>query len=115
MKSLPHTQELLSIAERVMWFEAPANGLTDPIRFMAYLLTYGTADEIGVARRYVGAEDLCEVLENAPPGIFDERSWAYWNVVTGHYPVPPMPRRVFPGQSGQPFELSLSTRKSPHQ
>jgi hypothetical protein len=26
----------------------------------------------------------------------DERSWAYWNVVIGRYPVPPMPRRVIP-------------------
>jgi len=35
-------------------------------------------------------------LKHAPPGIIDERSWAYWNVVIGRYPTPPMPRRMIP-------------------
>ena len=45
---------------------------------------------------YVQMEDFRDALEHAPPGIMDERSWAYWNVVTGRYPVPPMPRRFIP-------------------
>lgn len=40
---------------------------------MAYLMTYGTAAEITVVRRHLGAEDIREALENAPPGIMDER------------------------------------------
>ena len=59
-------------------------------------MTYGTADEIAVVRRYLDLDDFREALEQAPPGIMDERSWAYWNVVTGRYPVPPMPKRVIP-------------------
>jgi hypothetical protein len=96
MKPLPCTSDLLAIAPRIVWFEPPEMALADPIRFLAYLMTYGTADEIAVVRRHVDEEDFREALENAPPGIIDERSWAYWNVMFGRYPVPPIPRRSFP-------------------
>ena len=56
----------------------------------------GTLDDIAVVRRYLDLEDFREALENAPPGIIDERSWAYWNVMTGRDPAPPMPRRIIP-------------------
>jgi hypothetical protein len=59
-------------------------------------MTYATAEEIAVVRRYVELDDFREALEHAPAGIMDERSWAYRNVLTGRYPVPPMPRRVIP-------------------
>jgi hypothetical protein len=49
-----------------------------------------------VVRRHVGLDDFREALEHAPPGIMDERSWAYWNAMTGCYPAPPMPRREIP-------------------
>jgi len=62
---------------------------------MAYLLTYGTPEEIAAVGRHLAPEDWRDAIEQAPPGILDERSWAYWNVMLGHYPVPPMPRRTF--------------------
>jgi hypothetical protein len=71
--------------------------LADPVRFLAYLMTYGTIRDIAVVRRHLALDDFPEALERAPPGIIDERSWAYWNVMTGRYPVPPMPRRAIPG------------------
>jgi hypothetical protein len=96
MKPLPLNAELLELAPHVIWFEPPERALAEPVRFLTYLMTYGTADEVAVARRYVDLGDFREALEHAPPGIMDARSWAYWNVVTGRYPVPPMPRRVIP-------------------
>jgi hypothetical protein len=96
MKPLPLNSDLMALVSHVIWFEPPERALADPIRFLAYLMTYGTADEIAVVRRYLDLDDFREALEQAPPGIMDERSWAYWNVVTGRYPVPPMPRRVIP-------------------
>ena len=59
-------------------------------------MTYGTLEDLAVIRRYVQLDDFREALEHAPSGIMDERSWAYWSVVTGRYPVPPMPRRAIP-------------------
>ena len=99
MKPLVANPDLLSLAPRIIWFESPERALTDPVRFLACLMTYGTLDDIAVARRYFTLEDFREALENAPPGIIDQRSWAYWHAMTGRYPPPPMPRRRIPGVS----------------
>jgi hypothetical protein len=96
MKPLPCNAELLNLAPRVIWFEPPERALADPVRFLTYVMTYGTLEELAVIRRYATMADFREALERAPPGIMDERSWAYWNVMTGRYPVPPMPRRIIP-------------------
>ena len=96
MKPLPYNADLLSLAPRVVWFEPPERALAEPARFLAYVMTYGTLQDVAVIRRYVRLDDFREALEHAPPGIMDERSWAYWNAMTGRYPVPPMPRRVIP-------------------
>jgi hypothetical protein len=96
VKPLPHSDDLLRLAPRVIWFEPPERALADPIRFLVYAMTYGTAEEIDVVRQYADVDDLREALEHAPPGIMDERSWAYWNAIVGRYPTPPMPRRQIP-------------------
>jgi len=96
MKPLPCNSDLLAVAPNVIWFEPAQKALADPIRFLAYLMTYGTIEDVAVVRRYLDLEDFREALDKAPPGIIDPRSWAYWNTVTGRLPVPPMPRRVIP-------------------
>jgi hypothetical protein len=96
MKPLPHNADLLGLAPRVIWFEPPEQALAEPVRFLAYVMTYGTLQDLAVIRRYLELDDFREALEHVPPGIMDERSWAYWNVMTGRYPVPPMPRRAIP-------------------
>jgi hypothetical protein len=96
LKPLPHNPDVLAVARRVIWFEPPEQAVADPVRFLAYLMTYGTMDDVAVARRYLDLDDFREALKHAPAGIIDERSWAYWHAVTGRYPAPPMPRRVIP-------------------
>jgi hypothetical protein len=96
MKPLPNNRDLLTLAPHIVWFEPAEQALSNSIRFLAYLMTYGTAEEIAVVQRYLDLDDFREALGQAPPGIIDERSWAYWNVMTGRYPAPPMPRRVIP-------------------
>ena len=49
--------------------------MANPVRFMAYLMTYGTLEDIKVVRRYLDLNDFREALEHAPPGIIDGRSW----------------------------------------
>jgi hypothetical protein len=39
-------------------------------------MTYATAEEIAVVRRYLELGDFREALDHAPAGIMDERSWA---------------------------------------
>ena len=96
MKPLPQNSDLLKVAPGVIWFESPERALANPIRFLTYLMTYGTADEVAIVMRYVSLEGFREALEQAPPGIFDERSWNYWHLKTGRHPPPPMPKRVIP-------------------
>ena len=94
MKSLPATPELLNVARRVVWFKEPEQALADSVHFLAHVMTYGTVEDLKALRGIVGEDELCEVLDNAPPGIFDARSWAYWNLKCGRRPAPPLPVRA---------------------
>lgn len=95
MKALPLTPELEAAARRVIWFEEPKQALADPVRFIAYAMTYRTHEDMKVVRSQLSDEDLIEALDHAAAGIFDRRSWAYWNLRLGRYPSPPMPQRRF--------------------
>jgi hypothetical protein len=96
MCNLPETAQILNVAERVVWFKPPRETLAQPIHFLAHVMTYGTLEDFQALQGYVGLEDFREALENAPPGIFDPRSWAFWNHKFGRYPAPPLPVRRFP-------------------
>jgi hypothetical protein len=95
MKPLPNTPELHAVAKRTVWFQSPEEALTDTLHFIAHVLTYGTHEDVKTLRRHLSDEELRDAIEHAPPGIFDPRSWAYWNLKLGRYPAPPMPRRHF--------------------
>ncbi len=96
MNALPLTIDVREVSRRVIWFEEPEKAVADPVRFVAYAMTYGTHADMSVVRRHLSDEDLREALNNAPPGIFDPRSWAYWNLKLGRYPAPPLPERKLP-------------------
>jgi hypothetical protein len=100
MRDLPLTPEIEAVAKRVVWFEPPQQAVADPIRFLAYAMTYGDHEDMSILRRHLSNADLQEALANAPAGIFDGRSWAYWNLMVGNYPAPPMPERSIPNSDG---------------
>jgi hypothetical protein len=93
MKPLPATSKLLAVAERVVWFKAPSEALADPVHFLAHVMTYGTVEDLRALQGLVGRLEFTETLEHAPPGIFDPRSWAYWNLKCGRVPASPLPVR----------------------
>jgi hypothetical protein len=95
MTPIPLTPEIEAVARRIVWFEEPARALEHPARFMAYAMTYATHEDMKIIRKYVADRDFVEALDEAPPGIIDKRSWAYWNLKMGRYPAPPMPTRSF--------------------
>ena len=95
MKPIPLNEETAAISAHVIWFESPSEALSDPVRFMAYAMTYAMHEQMRVLRRYVSDDDFREALDRAPPGIIDGRSWAYWNSKMGRYPPPPLPVRRF--------------------
>jgi hypothetical protein len=87
--------ETAAVARRIIWFDPPEKSLSDPVRLMAYAAAHATHEEMRVLRRYISDDDFRVALEQAPPGIIDPRSWAYWNSKLGRYPPPPMPIRRF--------------------
>ncbi len=93
MKHLKLTEELARVARRTVWFQAPEEAVADPVHFIAHVLTYGTHEDVDALRHYVSDKELAEAIRNAPPGIFDARSWTYWNLMIGRYPAPPLPER----------------------
>lgn len=91
--TLPDTPELLWVARRVVWFKEPAEALKDPAHFLAHVMTYGTVEDLQALEGQVGPEEFEQALDHAPPGVFDPRSWAYWNLKLGRVPAPPLPAR----------------------
>jgi hypothetical protein len=90
---IPLTAETAAIAKRVIWFEPPAQALADPVRFLAYAMTYARHEDLCALRCYVSDDDLRDALDRAPPGIMDGRSWAYWHSKLKTWPPPPLPQR----------------------
>ena len=95
MKPILLTPEFEEVSRHVIWFEEPEQSTADPVRFIAYAMTYGTHEDMKVVRKQFSDDELTEALDKAPPGIFDGRSWAYWNLKLDRYPAPPMPERSF--------------------
>jgi hypothetical protein len=93
MKPIPFTPETLTVARNIVWFESPEQALADPVRFMAYAMTYALPEDMRIIRQFVPDDEFREALDHAPPGIIDPRSWAYWNSKMGRYPPPPLPVR----------------------
>lgn len=97
MRPIPVTPQIADAARRILWFEEPEKALADPVRFMAYAMTYARHKDMQVIRQYVSDDEIRQALDAAPPGIIDPRSWAYWNLRMGRFPPPPLRQRTFDG------------------
>jgi len=96
MNPFQPTPELLEVAKRVVWFKKPQEALGDPIHFLAYAMKLGTAEDLlALDKAGINLAHFKEVLDNAPAGVFDERSWTYWNLRCGRRPIPALPVRIF--------------------
>lgn len=103
MRPIPLTPQIAEVARRIIWFEAPEKALANPIRFMAYAMTYARHKDMRIIRQYVSDDEIRQALDSAPPGIIDPRSWAYWNLRMGRFPPPPPPKRILtPAKSAHP-------------
>jgi hypothetical protein len=88
--------DLQMVAKRVVWFKKREDVLQDTRLFLAHVMTYGTLSDIMTTLHYFSESDFEAVLNNPPHGIFDPRSWTYWNVRYCREPVPALPKRSFP-------------------
>jgi hypothetical protein len=90
---LPLNAQTLELARRLVWFEPAEQALADPVRFLAYAFRFARSAEMAVLRTYLSDQDLQDALRDAPPGIIDARSWAYWHLMLDLEPAP-LPERV---------------------
>jgi hypothetical protein len=81
------------LAAKLIWWKDPDEAIADQRRFLAQAMTLANWDEMEFVRSVYGADALMAVLADAPPGVFDQRSWNYWHLVLGMPTVPPLPRR----------------------
>jgi hypothetical protein len=93
---MSYPDDLRAVAKRVVWFKTPEQALEYPKLFLAHVMTYGTLDDLVSAAKYYSEADFKAVLDDPPAGIFDRRSWNYWNLRYNRQPVPPLPRRMIP-------------------
>ena len=87
--------QLTQLARRLFWWKEPEEALADSNRFLAQVMTYGTWRDIVEAKTHFGEAAFREALRQAPPGVFDARSWTYWHHALDLLPVPPRPCRNF--------------------
>jgi hypothetical protein len=102
-----YPEDLRGVAKRVIWFEEPEEALKYRKRFLTYLMTYGSDADVEVARHYYADADFEATLDDPVPGIFDAGSWRKWNTRYHRIPVPPLPKRVLPGERPSEVRGSL--------
>lgn len=90
-QAAPRTLE--DVARRLVWWKTPEEAVSDPHRLLAQIMALGTVEDLRVARSRFSDADFRAVLAQAPPGVFDVRSWAYWHRVLGLGEAPELPRR----------------------
>jgi len=92
---LPNSEQIEALSRRIIWFEPPQVALKNLPRFIAYAMRYGSFRDMDLIRSYISDEELRDALRNAPPGIIDSRSWAYWHLKLDMYPPPEQRMREF--------------------
>ncbi len=95
MSTIPMSRDIELVARRLFWWKTPAEALRDTRRFLAQVMTYGSLEDVLTARRYFSRNEFEAVLDNPPTGVFDNRSWNYWNLVFDRYPPAPISKRSF--------------------
>jgi hypothetical protein len=62
MKPMPITPATIEVSKRVVWFKEPEEALSDPIHFLAHVMTYGTLVDLAALEGIVGKAEYREAL-----------------------------------------------------
>ena len=93
---IPLSAATREVAKRLVWFEPPELSLKEPVRFLAYAFAHARDQDMRVLRALLGDAELRFALQNAPPGIIDAKSWAYWHLMLDLGEAPSLPTRQLP-------------------
>ena len=86
--------QLKIIAARLWWWVEPETALGRPARFVMQVMALGTWRDVQAVSGAFGWDLFRKALNQAEPGVFDVRSWAYWHAFFG-LSEPELPRRSF--------------------
>lgn len=86
----------IEMAKKYVWWKSPEDALSDQSHFIAQLMTLGTLEDTRWLRATFSAEELADVLNHPPPGVFTGRAWHYWHIRLGISPIPALPVREIP-------------------
>ena len=91
LKSLP--PEILSIIQTYVWWKTPEEALQFPRHILAQAMNWATWEDAMKLLDVFGPAFFVDALKNAPPGVIEPKSWAFWHHWFG-FEVPPLPKRV---------------------
>jgi hypothetical protein len=87
------------LGRKYVWWEPVAGVSHSQERIVAQAMNLGTFDDIRRLERTLGHEWLAQVMLQAPPGWFSDRSWEFWrgrlSLALGRALPEQAPRRVF--------------------
>ena len=74
-------EQLISTAKRINWYIAPEALLEDKNRFLCEVMARGALQDVAAAKSAFPLKSFRKAYKDAPPGLFDRRSWAYWGLI----------------------------------
>ena len=89
----PNCDRALAMAQKYVWWKPPAETLSEPRLLVAQMMTMGTLEDVQWMLSCTSSDDLRTVLRNPPVGVFNGRSWTYWQRRLNGDPIPPLPTR----------------------
>ena len=89
---------IAGIGAKYLWWDAVGEGSHGTRRQVAQIMQLGTYADVLRLEEVLSAAQLTEIMLNAEPGWFDDRSWAFWRgrlavAVSSGVPVEPPKRR----------------------
>jgi hypothetical protein len=95
----PETLDALKdLAAKYIWWKTADEAVAMPDRVIAQVMDIGDYTDVQALVSLVGDDTLRRVLTEAEPGVFRDRSWAYWHYRLGLASLgnlPPRPARRF--------------------
>ena len=91
--SPPNRDRAVSMAHKYVWWKPPAETLAEPRLLVAQMMTIGTLEDVQWLLSCTPSDELRAVLRDPPVGVFNGRSWTYWQRRLNGDPIPPLPKR----------------------
>lgn len=73
-------RSLRQVARRLIWWKEPEEALRDRSRLIAQIMAYGDLEDTQAMLRAFNRDELLQVLDSPPPGVFTPKAWSFWHV-----------------------------------